>query len=269
MGFWINPMQRSTFFLRERGDMSGHSKWSTIKRKKGAVDAKRGKVFTKIIKEIMVAARTGGGDINLNPRLRTAVLAGKAENMPKDNIDRAIKKGSGELEGVNYEELTYEGYGPGGVAMMLEVLTDNKNRTVADIRHTFSKQNGSLGEGGCVSWMFEKKGLLTIPKAGVDEDRLIEVALDAGALDVKDSGKEFDVTTSPGYYEEVKKKLEEMGLKPTYAEVTMVPQTTVRLTGKEAEQMLKLMENLEDSDDVQKIYANFDIADEEMERLSA
>jgi YebC/PmpR family DNA-binding regulatory protein len=249
--------------------MSGHSKWSTIKRKKGAADAKRGKVFTKIIKEIMVAARFGGGDINSNPRLRTAVLAAKAENMPKDNIDRAIKKGTGELEGVNYEELIYEGYGPGGVAMMLEVVTDNKNRTVADVRHIFLKHNGNLGENGCVSWMFEKKGLITIEKSGVDEDRLIEVALDAGALDVKDSGKEFEVTTDQTSFEEVKKALEEAGFKYNYAEVTMVPQSTIRLSGKEAEQMLKLMEGLEDSDDVQKVYGNFDIADEEMERLSA
>jgi YebC/PmpR family DNA-binding regulatory protein len=249
--------------------MSGHSKWSTIKRKKGAADAKRGKVFTKIIKEIIIAARSGGGDMNSNPRLRTAILAAKAENMPRDNIDRAIKKGTGELEGVNYEELTYEGYGPGGVAMLLEVLTDNKNRTVAEVRHTFSKQNGNLGEAGCVSWVFEKKGLISIDKTGVDEDRLIEVALDAGALDVKESGKEFDVTTPPGTFEEIKKKLETMGFKSTYGEVTMVPQTTVHLSGKEAEQMLKLMEGLEDSDDVQKVYANFDIADEEMERLSA
>ena len=217
----------------------------------------------------MVAARMGGGDINANPRLRTAVLAAKAENMPRDNIDRAIKKGTGELEGVNYEEITYEGYGPGGVAMLVEVMTDNKNRTVAEVRHIFSKQNGNLGEGGCVSWMFEKKGLISLDKSGVDEDRLIEVALDAGALDVKDSGKEFDVTTPPASFEAVKKKLEESGFKSTYAEVTMVPQTTVRLTGKEAEQMLKLMEGLEDLDDVQKVYANFDIADEEMERLSA
>jgi YebC/PmpR family DNA-binding regulatory protein len=249
--------------------MSGHSKWSTIKRKKGAADAKRGKVFTKIIKEIIIAARSGGGDMNANPRLRTAVLAAKAENMPRENIDRAIKKGTGELEGVNYEEFTYEGYGPGGVAMLLEVLTDNKNRTVADVRHIFSKQNGNLGEAGCVSWMFEKKGLISFDKTGVDEDRLIEVALDAGALDVKDTGKEFDVTTPPGTFEEVKKKLETTGFKSTYGEVTMVPQTTVRLSGKEAEQMLRLMEGLEDSDDVQKVYANFDIAYEEMERLSA
>jgi len=249
--------------------MSGHSKWSTIKRKKGAADAKRGKLFTKVIKEIMVAARFGGGDINANPRLRTAVLAAKAENMPKDNIERAIKKGTGELEGVNYEELTYEGYGPGGVAMMLEVLTDNKNRTVADVRHVFSKHNGSLGEGGCVSWMFVKKGLITIEKSGADEDRLIEVALDAGALDVEDTGKEFEVTVPPGSFEEVKGRLDKAGFKCNYAEVTMVPQTSVRLAGKEAEQMLKLMEGLEDSDDVQKVYANFDITDEEMERLSA
>jgi YebC/PmpR family DNA-binding regulatory protein len=249
--------------------MSGHSKWSTIKRKKGAVDAKRGKAFTKIIKEIMVAARMGGGDINANPRLRSAVLAGKAENMPKDNIDRAIKKGAGELEGVTYEEITYEGYGPGGVAMLVQALTDNKNRTVADVRHVFSKHNGNLGETGCVSWMFENKGLILVDKTGVEEDKLLEVALDAGALDVKDNGKEFEVTVSPADYEKVKQKVEGGGFKPTYSEVTMVPQSTVKLVGKEAEQMLKLMEGLEDSDDVQKVYANFDIADEEMERLSA
>jgi len=249
--------------------MSGHSKWSTIKRKKGAADAKRGKLFSKIIKEIMVAARIGGGDVNANPRLRTAVLAAKAENMPKDNIERAIKKGTGELEGIHYEDLIYEGYGPGGVAMMLEVLTDNKNRTVADVRHVFSKHNGNLGETGCVSWMFDKKGLIVVEKGGVDEDRLIEVALDAGAMDVKDTGRDFEVTTGPSDFEAVKKAVEETGFKSTYAEVTMVPQSTVRLSGKEAEQMLRLMEGLEESDDVQKVYANFDIADEEMERLSA
>jgi YebC/PmpR family DNA-binding regulatory protein len=248
--------------------MSGHSKWSTIKRKKGATDAKRGKLFTKIIKEIIVAARLGGGDINSSPRLRAAVNAAKAENMPKENIERAIKKGTGELEGTRYEELIYEGYGPGGVAMMLEVMTDNKNRTVADVRHIFAKQNGNLGEAGCVSWMFEKKGLILIDKSGADEDRLIEVALDAGALDVKDTEKEFEVMVDSSNFEKVKKAIEEAGFKYTYADVTMVPQTTVRLTGKEAEQMLKLTEGLEDSDDVQKVYANFDISDEEMERLS-
>ena len=249
--------------------MSGHSKWSTIKRKKGAADAKRGKVFTKVIKEIMVAARQGGGDINSNARLRSAVLAAKSENMPKDNIDRAIKKGTGELEGVNYEEILYEGYGPGGVAMLVQVLTDNKNRTVADIRHLISRHNGNLGETGSVSWIFEKKGLILIDKAGVEEDRLLEIALDAGALDVKETEKEFELTVPPAIFEEVKKKIEGEGFKPTFAEVTMVPKTTIKLSGKEAEQMLKLMENLEDSDDVQKVYANFDIAEEEMERLSA
>lgn len=249
--------------------MSGHSKWSTIKRKKGVADAKRGKVFTKLIKEIIVSARLGGGDPNVNSRLRTAVNAAKAENMPKDNIERAIKKGTGELEGVHYEEIIYEGYGPGGVALILEVMTDNKNRTVADVRHVFSKHSGSLGEGGCVSWMFDKKGLILIDKLGVDEDRLIEVALDSGAIDIKDTGKDFEVTTDPARFEEVKKAIEESGFKYNYAEATMVPQTTVRLAGKEAEQMLKLMEGLEDSDDVQKVYANFDISDEEMERLSA
>ena len=249
--------------------MSGHSKWSTIKRKKGAADAKRGKAFTKIIKEIMVSARFGGGDVNSNPRLRTAVNLAKAENMPKDNIERAIKKGTGELEGVTFEQITYEGYGPGGVAMLVEALTDNKNRTVADVRHIFSKHNGSLGETGCVSWMFEKKGLVVIDKANADEDRLIEVALEAGALDVKATGKEFEVTTEPSEFEGVKKAIEEGSFKYSFGEVTMVPQTTVRLTGKEAEQMVKLMDSLEDSDDVQKVYANFDIADEEMERLSA
>ena len=249
--------------------MSGHSKWSTIKRKKGAADAKRGKAFTKIIKEIMVAARFGGSDINSNSRLRAAVTAAKAENMPKDNIERAIKKGTGELEGVHYEDLTYEGYGPGGVAMILEVLTDNKNRTVADVRHVFSKHNGNLGETGCVSWMFEKKGLIVIDKSNANEDRLIEVALDAGALDVKDTDKDFELVVPPPNFEEVKKALENAGFKFNYAEITLVPQSTIRLTGKEAEQMLKLMEGLDDSDDVQKVYANFDITDEEMERLSA
>ncbi len=189
--------------------------------------------------------------------------------MPKDNIDRAIKKGAGELEGVTYEEITYEGYGPGGVAMLVQALTDNKNRTVADVRHVLSKHNGNLGETGCVSWMFENKGLILVDKTGVEEDKLLEVALDAGALDVKDNGKEFEVTVSPADYEKVKQKIEGAGFKPTYSEVTMVPQSTIKLVGKEAEQMLKLMEGLEDSDDVQKVYANFDIADEEMERLSA
>jgi len=249
--------------------MSGHSKWSTIKHKKGAADAKRGKIFTKLIKEITVAARTGGGDPGGNPRLRSAIAAAKAENMPKDNIDRAIKKGTGELPGVSYEETTFEGYGPGGVAVLVEILTDNRKRTVADIRHVFSKNAGNLGEAGCVAWMFDKKGLMLFDKLRVDEEKLINAALEAGALDVQEREKEFEVTTAPLDFEQVKKKLEESGLSSSYAELTMVPQSTVRLTGKEAHQMLRLMESLEDSEDVQHVYANFDIPEEEMERLSA
>jgi len=249
--------------------MSGHSKWSTIKHKKGAADARRGKIFTKLIKEITISARMGGGDPNGNPRLRSAIVAAKAENMPRDNIDRAIKKGTGELPGVSYEEATFEGYGPGGVAVLVDVLSDNRKRTVADVRHIFSKNAGNLGEAGCVSWMFEKKGLIVLEKAGVDEEKLINSALEAGAQDVQETGKEYEVIVDPADFEKVKKKLEEAKLKPSYAEVTMVPQSTVRLTGKEAQQMLRLMESLEDSDDVQHVYANFDIPDEEMEQLSA
>ncbi len=249
--------------------MSGHSKWSTIKHKKSKEDARRGKIFTKLIREITVAARMGGGDPNGNPRLRAAIQAAKAENMPKENIERAIKKGTGELPGVAYEEATFEGYGPGGVAVLVEILSDNRKRTVADIRHIFAKHAGNLGEAGCVSWMFEKKGLIAFEKDKVDEEKLMEVALEAGALDVRETEKEYEVLTAPSDFEKVKKKLEEAQLVPAYAEISMIPQTTVRLTGKEAQQMLKLMESLEDSDDVQHVYANFDIADEEMERLSA
>ncbi len=249
--------------------MSGHSKWSTIKHKKGAADARRGKIFTKLIKEITVAARMGGADPNGNPRLRQAIAAAKAENMPKDNIERAIKKGTGELPGVAYEEATFEGYGPGGVAVLVDVLSDNRKRTVADIRHIFSKNGGNLGEAGCVSWMFEKRGLIVFDKKITDEEKLMNGALDAGAQDVRETGKEFEVVTDPGDFEDVKRKLEDAGLKAMYAQIDMVPQTTVRLTGKEAQQMIRLMESLEDSDDTQHVYANFDIADEEMERLSA
>jgi YebC/PmpR family DNA-binding regulatory protein len=249
--------------------MSGHSKWSTIKHKKGAADARRGKMFTKLIKEITVAARMGGGDLNGNPRLRSAVQAAKAENMPKDNIDRAIKKGTGELPGVSYEEATFEGYGPGGVAVLVEILSDNRKRTVADIRHVFSKNAGNLGEAGCVSWMFDKKGLIAFEKSKVDEEKLINLALEAGAQDVRETEKEYEVITEPSSFEKVKKQLEDSQLIPGYAEIGMVPQSTVRLTGKEAQQMIRLMEGLEDSDDVQHVYANFDIPDEEMEQLSA
>ena len=249
--------------------MSGHSKWSTIKRKKGAADAKRGKVFTKLIKEISVAAKLGGGDPEGNPRLRTAIAAAKMENMPKENIERAIKKGTGELEGVNYEELTYEGYGPGGVAIMVEVLTDNKNRTIADIRNSFSKHNGNLGESGCVSWMFTPKGLILFDQDKVDEERLMEALLDVGAEDIRERDREFEVIMDPAQFEDVKKAAQDAGLEYSFAEVTMIPQSTVRLLGKEAEQMLRLMERLEDSDDIQRVYANFDIPDEVMERLAA
>jgi YebC/PmpR family DNA-binding regulatory protein len=249
--------------------MSGHSKWSTIKHRKGAADARRGKVFTKLIKEITVAARMGGGDPGGNPRLRSAIAAAKAENMPKENIDRAIKKGTGELPGVSYEEATFEGYGPGGVAVLVEILSDNRKRTVADIRHIFSKSAGNLGEAGCVSWMFDKKGLIVFEKDKVDEEKLINLALEAGAEDVRETDKEYEVLMEPAAFERVRKQLEEANLKPSYAEVSMVPQSTVRLSGKEAQQMLRLMESLEDSDDVQHVYANFDIPDEEMEQLSA
>jgi YebC/PmpR family DNA-binding regulatory protein len=249
--------------------MSGHSKWSTIKRKKGAIDAKRGRVFTRLIKEITIAARIGGGDPNGNPRLRTAVLAAKAENMPKDNIDRAIKKGTGELEGFTIEEYTYEGYGPGGVAIMVEVMTDNKNRATAELRHAFTKHNGNMGESGCVAWMFQKKGVIQYDRTAVDEEKLMELALDAGADDVRDEGSVLEVTTDPKDFFKVKEKLDASGLPPAVlAEVSMVPQNTIKLVGREAEQVLKLMEALEDLDDTQKVYANFDIPEEEMERLS-
>jgi YebC/PmpR family DNA-binding regulatory protein len=249
--------------------MSGHSKWSTIKRKKGAIDAKRGKIFTRLIKEITIAARIGGGDPDGNPRLRTAVLAAKAENMPKDNIDRAIKKGTGELEGTIIEECTYEGYGPGGVAILVEIMTDNKNRATAELRHAFTKHNGNLGESGCVAWMFHKKGLIQYDKGAVNEEKLMELALDAGADDISDEGSALEVTTDPRDFYKVKEQLDASGLpQPASAEVTMVPQNTIKVVGKEAEQVLKLMEALEDLDDVQKVYANFDIPEEEMERLS-
>jgi YebC/PmpR family DNA-binding regulatory protein len=249
--------------------MSGHSKWSTIKRKKGATDAKRGKIFTKLIKEITVAARMGGGDPDANPRLRTAIAAAKTDNMPKDNIERAIKKGTGALEGVSYEEVYYEGYGPGGAAVLVESFTDNKNRTVADVRHLFSKSGGSLGEAGCVAWMFEKKGLFVFQREDVDEETLMEAILEAGGEDIRDEGSTFEVTTAPEDFEAVRKALDEADLKPVLAEVTMVPKSTVELQDNEAEQMLRLMESLEDSDDVQKVYSNFDIPEETLEKIGS
>jgi len=248
--------------------MSGHSKWSTIKRKKGAADAKRGKIFTKIIKEITLAARLGGGDPDGNARLRTAILAAKTENMPKDNIERAIKKGTGGGGAFVYEEVTYEGYGPGGVAVFVEVMTDNKNRTVAGIRHIFSKHGGNLAENGAVSWIFSKKGSILIDKKTVDEDKLMEVALDAGAEDIQEEENEFEVITSPGAFETVRKALENAGIKYLEAKLGMIPQNTVKLDGDKAVSMLKLVEKMEDNDDVQNVYANFDIPDAIMERLS-
>ena len=247
--------------------MSGHSKWASIKHKKGAVDAKRGKVFTKLIKEITVATRLGGKDPDSNSRLRVAIAAAKAENMPKENIERAIKKGTGELEGSNYEEATYEGYGPGGVAVLIEVLTDNKNRAVADVRYLFERSGGNLGESGCVAWMFSQKGLIVFQKDQVEEEMLFELALEAGADDIKEDEKELEVITEPSSFEKVKTAIGNAGIRYTLAEVTMIPKTTVKIDDKHAQQMLTLMENLEDNEDVNHVYANFDISDEAMEAI--
>jgi len=246
--------------------MSGHNKWSTIKHKKGAADAKRGKVFTKIIKEISVAAKLGGADPAANPRLRTAIDKAKSENMPKDNIERAIKKGAGGMEGVTYEEIIYEGYGPGGAAVLVEVMTDNRNRSVSEVRSIFSKNNGNMGEAGCVAWMFSQKGLIAFEK-NIDFDQLFEAALEAGAEDVAEQDEQFEVTTDPSSFIEVREALVAKGFKFTNAEITMVPQTLVELTGKQAESMLKMMDKLEDCDDVQNVYANFDISADEMEKM--
>jgi len=249
--------------------VSGHSKWSTIKRKKGAADAKRGKIFTSLIKEITVAARMGGGDPVANPRLRTAILSAKSQNMPKDNIERAIKKGTGGLEGANYEEILYEGYGPGGVAVLVETMTDNKNRTVADVRHFFSKSGGNLGESGCVGWMFDKKGVIEVDKETVSEEELMDFALEAGAEDVVEEDSTFQIVTAPEDFNEVMENLEKSGLKYEEASVSMVPKNTVDVSEeKVARSLLKLLENLEDHEDVQKVHANFDIPDEIMESIS-
>lgn len=248
--------------------MSGHSKWASIKHKKAAVDAKRGKAFTHLIKEITVAARLGGGDPAANPRLRTAISAAKDANMPQDNIQRAIKKGTGELEGISYEEATYEGYGPGGVAILLATLTDNKNRTTSELRYLFSKNAGNMGEAGCVAWMFEKKGLILVPEGKIGEDELMMVVLEGGAEDIKNAGSSFEVTTPIENFEAVKEALERQGVEVEMASITMIPQTTVNLEGKQAQQMLKLLEALEDHDDVQQVYANFDIPEEVMAEMS-
>ena len=249
--------------------MSGHSKWSSIKHKKAARDAKRGKVFTKLIKEITIAARLGGGDINANPRLRTAVLTARQQSMPNDNIDRAIKKGTGELGGGQLEEVTYEGYGPGGVAVTVDVFTDNRNRTVAELRFTFGRHGGNLGETGCVGWMFKKRGVITIEKSAADEDKLIELSLEAGADDVTSDSDTYQVMTAPEAFSAVRDAIEKAGIPMLSAEVTRIPENTVAVSGHTAEQVLKLMEELEDHDDVQNVAANFDISDEEMAQFSA
>jgi YebC/PmpR family DNA-binding regulatory protein len=248
--------------------VSGHSKWSTIKRKKGANDAKRGKIFTKLIKEITIAAKMGGGDPEGNPRLRSAVTAAKSENMPKDNIDRAIKKGTGDLDGAVYEEILYEGYGPGGIAVLVETMTDNKNRTVADIRHYFAKSGGNLGESGCVGWMFDKKGTISVDKEGVTEEELMDLALEAGAEDVVEEEDSFQIITAPEAFNDVVEQLEKANVKFSEATMSMIAQNTIDVTEeKTARSLLRLLDNLEDHDDVQKVHANFDIADELMDLL--
>jgi YebC/PmpR family DNA-binding regulatory protein len=248
--------------------MSGHSKWSTIKRKKGAADAKRGQIFGRLAKEITVAARLGGGDPGGNPRLRAAISAAKAENMPNDNINRAIRRGTGEGGGAALEELTLEGYGPEGVALMVESLTDNKNRTIADVRHLITKYGGSLGEPGCVAWMFDKKGVIVFDRDGVKEDDLLEVALESGAEDLQSDESQYEVLTDPASFVEVKEALEARGFKPILAELQLRPKTTVRIEGeKAAQQVLKMVEMLEEHDDVNNVFANFDIPDELLEAL--
>jgi len=248
--------------------MSGHSKWATIKHKKGAADARRGKIFTKLIKEITVAARISGGDPDSNPRLRTAVLAAKAENMPADNIKRAIQKGTGELPGSIYEEVTYEAFGPAGVAMMVEVATDSKNRTISEIRHIFSKNGGNLGEHGSVGWMFHKKGYIVVPRDKADEEKLMNLVLEAGAEDMAEDGSNWEIFTTPEILHAVTDKLKAAGIEPTVAELSMVPQSTVKVSGKPAQQLLRLMEELEDHDDVQHVHANFDIEESEIHALT-
>ncbi len=248
--------------------MSGHSKWHSIKHKKAAADSKRGRIFTRLIKEMTAAARMGGGDVDANPRLRLAVATAKAANMPAENIKRAVMRGTGELPGVSYEDVTYEGYGPGGVAVLLRVLTDNKNRTVAEIRHIFSKNGGNLGETGCVGWMFEKKGYFVVEKAATSEDKLMDIVLNAGADDMREDGENFEVYSSPENFEAVKIAMEQAGIPITHAEVSMIPQNNVKLEGKNAQTLLKLMEALEEHEDVQNVWANFDIDEAELKEAS-
>ena len=238
--------------------MSGHSKWATIKHKKGATDAKRGKIFTRLIKEITIAAKSGGGDPDGNPRLRTAILAAKAENMPADNIKRAIQRGTGELEGLSYDEITYEGYGPGGVALIVEVLTDNKNRAVSEIRHAFSKNGGNLGAEGAVSWMFTKKAVISIAKDAANEDKLMELVLESGAEDLNDEGEHWEILADPADFEAVTNALKAAKIPTETAEVTKIASTYTRLEGPQANAMMRLLETIEDLDDTQNVYSNFD-----------
>jgi YebC/PmpR family DNA-binding regulatory protein len=248
--------------------MSGHSKWASIKHKKAATDAKRGKLFTRIIRELAITAREGGGDPDTNPSLRKAVADAKAANMPADNIKRAIMKGTGQLEGVSYEEMSYEGYGPGGVAVYIETLTDNKNRTVSEVRHIFSKHGGNLGESGSVAWMFQRKGYFVVEQSQASEDVLMDIILEAGAEDLKEDGSNFEIFTAPEDYEAVEKALKENDIEIDTSSISMVPQNYVRLQGKQAEQCLKLMDALEEQDDARNVWANFDIDDEEIARYS-
>jgi YebC/PmpR family DNA-binding regulatory protein len=249
--------------------MSGHSKWATIKHKKAATDAKRGKAFTKIIRELTIAARVGGGDPVTNPRLRTAIQAAKAENMPNDNIERAVLRGTGQLEGEMLEEVTFEGYGPGGVGMLVQVVTSNRNRVVSEIRHVLSKNGGNMAESGAVGWMFSRKGDIVVPKEQADEEKMMGIVLDAGAEDLRDDGSAWEVTSPPEVFEKVREALAAAGIKPSSAEVAWVPQNYVKLTGAQAQQMLRMMEALEDHDDVQHVYANFDIDEKEIQAAVA
>jgi len=248
--------------------MSGHSKWATIKHKKGAADARRGKVFTRLIREIAMAAKTGG-DPDTNARLRTAVAAAKAENMPADNIKRAIQRGTGELPGATYEEAIFEGYGPGGVALLVEVSTDNRNRTVSEIRHTFTKNGGNLGEAGSVAWMFHKKGDIVVPKPAAKEDDLMSIVLEAGGEDLRDDGENWEILTDPHHYEPVLEAVKKAGIQPTLSEISMVPQNYIKLEGAAAAQMIRLVEALEEHDDVQHVYSNFDIDEKQLEAVAS
>ncbi|HWC17537.1 MAG TPA: YebC/PmpR family DNA-binding transcriptional regulator [Terriglobales bacterium] len=248
--------------------MSGHSKWATIKHKKGALDAKRGKIFTRLIKEITMAAKQGGGDAESNPRLRTAVAAAKAENMPADNIKRAIQRGTGELPGATYEEITFEGYGPGGVALLVDVTTDNRNRTVSEIRHAFSKNGGNLGESGSVSWMFHKKGYIVVPKGAAKEDDLMALVLENGGDDLRDDGNDWEIVSDTAAFENVLNAIKTAGIETSVAEISMIPQNYIKLEGQAANTMIRLLEALEDHDDVQHVYSNFDVDAKQLEEVA-